>query len=176
MAVNQSYAGHVSNPITDTRVRLAMSGPALAKRLGLSRQYINRAEHGTYSSLNPDLLRWVANENGFTIGSVQKRYEKFQNAQRRATLERINPHPFTLGEPEGFHFERWRSGYWPSPLSFSVGMAIHPDLIQKFEEGITRTMPKLLRQILIEFELLIEASEGESTGAPVTASQAGPLL
>lgn len=152
-----------------------MSGPALAKRLGLSRQYISKAEQGIYSSLNPALLRWCAQQNGFNVASVAKRYRKFQNAKRRETLLKVGPHKLTLRpdfEPEGQSFERWRSGYWTSPGQFSVAFCIHPDLVEKFEEGITKTMPKQLREILEANGLL----EGEALSGPVTASDGATFL
>lgn len=176
MRVNKSYVGSIANPIAETRVGLAMSGAALAKRLGLSRQYIQKAEEGIYTSLNPSLLKWTAEVNGFTVNAVAKRYKAFQNAQRRETIERVQPHPFTLTEPEGFHFERWRSGYWTSSGQFAVAFCIHPDLIQKYEEGITKSMPKQLKLILEAHGLLKMPLEAEALRGPLTPSQEDPFL
>lgn len=158
MAVNQSFTGKVINPVTEARLVMAMSGPALAKRLGLSRQYISRAEQGTYSSLNPALLKWTANAMQWTENSTEKRYRAFQKAQRRATVERYAPHKLERREgnnsPGAVIFEKWRSGYWGSATSFSIAFCVHPDSVTKYEEGILKTMPKQIKEALEEVELL----------------------
>lgn len=158
MAVNQSFTGKVINPVTEARLTMAMSGPALAKRLGLSRQYISRAEQGTYSSLNPALLKWTANAMQWTAQSTERRYRAFQSAQRRATLERYDPHKLERHEgnnsPGAVIFEKWRSGYWNSSVAFAVAFCVHPDSVTKYEEGILKTMPKQIKDALEEVDLL----------------------
>ena len=138
-----------------------MSANALAKRLGLSRQYISRAEQGTYSSLNPALLKWTSDTLAITVKWVVQGYEHFQNTQRRATTEKIEPHRLIRHSgnfsPGGVLFERWRSGYWNSPTAFAIDFCVHPDLVTKYEEGIQKTMPKVIRQALIENQLLDES-------------------
>jgi transcriptional regulator with XRE-family HTH domain len=158
LTVKQSYVGSTVNPVTQARIEMAISGPMLAKRLGLSRQYVNRAEQGTYSSLNPALLKWTANALSTTTENVVQRYVVFQKATRRATIERINPAKLIRQEgnrsPGGVLFERWRNGYWTSPLQFAVAFCVHPDLVEKYEEGITKNMPKHLKAALIETGIL----------------------
>lgn len=158
MAINQSFTGAIANPIVEARLAQSFSGPALAKRLGLSRQYISRAEQGTYSNLNPALLKWVAHAMSFTVEAVEHRYVAFQKAQRRATIEKVNPLPLTRRDgnhsPGGVLFEHWRSGYWTSPNQFAVAFCLHPDIVQKYEEGITKAMPKHLKAALIETGML----------------------
>lgn len=155
---------------------MAMSGPVLAKRLGLSRQYLSRAEQGTYSSLNPSLRKWTANALSISVNDVDKLYAAFQKSQRRQTIERIDPHKLERNqsnEPGHLVFERWRSGYWTSPTQFAIAFCIHPDSIQKYEEGIQRKMPKQLLEALIENELIdlkwSDALEGEATDAHLRA-------
>lgn len=157
MSVKQSFAGATTNPITQARIGAAMSSNALAKRLGLSRQYLSRAEQGTYSSLNPKLVKWVSDTIPISSRWVEKSYEEFQKAQRRATVERVEPHRLERHgskSPGGVLFERWRSGYWNSPNSFAVDFCVHPDLVMKYEEGIQLNMPKQIRQALSEVNLI----------------------
>jgi transcriptional regulator with XRE-family HTH domain len=156
LSINHSFTGEIANPIVQARVDIAISANALARRLGFSKQYLSRAEQGTYSSLNPALLRWTANALGWTSESVVKRYVAFQKATRRATVERIEPAPLVRhsSDPGNVIFERWRSGYWVSPTAFANDFCIHPDLVQKYEEGITKTMPKHLKAAMIELKLL----------------------
>lgn len=156
MAINQSFTGDITNPIVQARIDMAISANALARRLGLSKQYLSRAEQGTYSSLNPALLRWISNALNFTPEAVVQRYVLFQKATRRAAVEKIEPARLERKSetPGNELFERWRSGYWSSPIQFATDFCIHPDLIQKYEEGITKSMPKQLKAVLIENGIL----------------------
>jgi transcriptional regulator with XRE-family HTH domain len=176
LTVNQSYVGQITNPIVEARIEKAMSANALAKRLGLSRQYLNNAEQGIYSSLNPSLVRWISNAMGWTENSTTKRYMTFQNAKRRNAISRIEPRPIKrhANLQAGYQvFEEWRNDYWPSPRAFAVDFCIHPDLIQKYEEGIQKSMPKLLKQLLNENELLdpnwYDDLLGEAAHGPLSA-------
>jgi len=167
-----SFTGDVVNPITDARLAKSFSGPALAKRLGLSRQYLSRAEQGTYSRLNPALQRWVSNALNLHPDAVLQRYILFQRAQRRATLEKVDPHRLERhGSMAEGHvlFERWRNGYWTSPTQFAVAFCVHPDSVQKYEEGIQRTMPKQILEALLEVNLIDPAWKDQATDARVTA-------
>jgi transcriptional regulator with XRE-family HTH domain len=157
LAVNQNYVGSIANPIVEARLNQSMTSQVLGKRLGLSKQYVSRAEMGTYSSLNPSLLRWVSNAMGWTNESTIRRYVQFQNAKRRETVKDIAPHQLTRNEsPEpGYKiFERWRSGYWPSAMAFASAFCVHPDLVSKYEDGIQKTMPKQIKEVLKEFNLI----------------------
>lgn len=170
MTVNQSYAGEVINPITDGRLHMSLSSQGLAKKLGLSKQYMSRAEQGTYSSLNPALQKWVSNALNISPESVRQRYVKFQQAQRRATAERIDPHILKVNGSEALHitFERWRSGYFPSPMAFATAFCVHPDSVQKYEEGIQKSMPIQIKNALEEVNLIDQAWERRALSARLT--------
>lgn len=129
----------------------------LGKKLGLSRQYLSRAESGTYSSLNPQLAKWVANSLDWEVQSVHERYETFQDARRRATMDEVQPHKLERHEshePGHVLFERWRSGYWVSPVAFANAFCVHPDLVQKYEEGVQKRMPRQIREVLRGFGII----------------------
>lgn len=106
--------------------------------------------------MNPALLKWVANAMGFTVNSVEKRYTQFQKATRRATIEKVDPTKLERksNTPGNKLFENWRSGYWSSSNQFATELCLHPDIVQKYEEGITKSMPKQLKAVLIENNLL----------------------
>lgn len=155
--VNNSFSGDIINPIIDARLQMSLSSTGLAKRLGLSKQYISRAEAGTYTSLNPALLNWAAHALSIETLSVTKRYQMFQQARRRATIETINPHRLERhnSRVEGFKlFEHWRAGYWPSSMAFANAFCIHPETVRAYEEGIRPEMPLSIRNVLKEANLL----------------------
>ena len=170
LTVNQSYIGEVINPITDGRLQMSLSSQGLAKKLGLSKQYMSRAEQGTYSSLNPALQKWVSNVLNISPESVRQRYVKFQQTQRRATVERIDPHHLKANGSEAPYitFERWRSGYWTSPMQFANAFCVHPDSVQKYEEGIQKMMPIQIRNALEEVNLLDPSWETRALSARLT--------
>jgi transcriptional regulator with XRE-family HTH domain len=172
LTVGNFVSGTVVNPITDARLTMSMSGPALAKRLGLSRQYLNRAEQGTYTSLNPALVRWVSNALNISPGAVSDRYGKFQAATRRETVQKFNPHKLERhesSEPGGTIFERWRSGYWTSHTQFATAFCVHPDTVQKYEEGVQKKMPKDIFRALTQVNLIdadwSDEKQSDETGA-----------
>lgn len=144
-----------------------MSGPMLAKKLGLSRQYLSRAEQGTYTNLNPALQKWVAHTLSISEHAVKLRYLQFQKTTRQATFNRVGPHKLERRRSSlAGHvlFERWRSGYWTSPTQFAIAFCIHPDSVQKYEEGIQKRMPDQLRSALLEVELIDESWSDELSG------------
>lgn len=144
-----------------------MSGPMLAKRLGLSRQYLSRAEQGTYTNLNPALQSWTAHTLSISENAVKQRYIQFQQATRQASFERIGPHKLERRRSSlagHILFERWRTGYWTSPTQFSIAFCVHPDSVQKYEEGIQKRMPDQLKQALLETNLIDESWSDELSG------------
>jgi transcriptional regulator with XRE-family HTH domain len=176
--ISNSFSGDVINPIIDARLQISLSAVGLAKKLGLSRQYIQRAEAGTYTSLNPALLKWVANRLSISVGDVVKRYVQFQKATRFATVEKFDPHTLARqgNNTDAGHviFEHWRSGYWNSSLAFANAFCLHPETVRTYEEGDRKEMPLAIRTALNETGLLngnwIERPEkGEALSGSVRA-------
>lgn len=151
-------AGNTINPITDARLMISMSSNTLAKRLGFSRQYISKAEQGTYTSLNPALVLWIANISQTTKETVNQKYVNFQKAQRNATVEKIDPEPLVRPagnfQPGYVLFQKWREGYWNSSVAFGVAFCLHPETIDTYEDGQRKKMPYPLREVLDEFRLI----------------------
>jgi hypothetical protein len=128
---------------------------------------MSRAEQGTYTSLNPALLKWVSQSQAINVRDVERRYQDFQKAKRFDTVDELSPHVLRRNGAEAEHltFERWRNGYWVSPLSFAVTMCLHPDSVQKYEEGIQKGMPGQIRIALEQVKLLDPSWETEATSA-----------
>lgn len=158
MAISQNLIGSIVNPITEARIKLQMSGNSLARRLGLSKQYLSKAEQGTYTNLNPALLLWTSNVLGIDRQKVNMAYWNFQKAQRLRTVEEIGPHFLSRAEgntdPGHVLFRHWREGYFPSHIAFATAFCLHPETVKSYEDGIRPTMPFPLRQTLTEIGLL----------------------
>lgn len=158
MVINASFIGSLANPIIDARMQVGINSNALAKKLGLSRQYISQAELGIYSSLNPALLRWVSNALDLHKQTVEQKYVLFQKAKRKATIEKFEPNVLRRPEntitPGHTLFANWRSHYWPSAVAFAKDFCIHPEIVSNYEEGLRPEMPILLKRILAESNLI----------------------
>ena len=145
------------NPVIEARAESGMTLQNLGKKLGLSKQYVSRAEQGTYTGLNKDLIKFVANQLSVSAREVVRRYEAFQVIHRRRTAVNLNPEVLARrgsSQPGHVIFEIWRSSYWPSTTSFSNGLCIHPEAVRNYEEGIAPTMPDPIRLALLSVNLL----------------------
>lgn len=58
-----------------------------------------------------------------------------------------------------------------SPLAFAVALCLHPDSVQKYEEGIQRGMPNQIRIALKQVKLLDPSWGTGATGGSLTAEQ-----
>lgn len=146
------FAGPIlCNPIIQARLESGFSVTTLAKRLGVSKQYISRAEHGTYSSLNNELVKYGAATLKVKPGEFVSMYKKFQNETRVATVQDRSPAMLTRrgsDAPGSEIFTNWRSGYWHSITAFCNAFCLHPEVVRAYEDGIRDEMPAAMRTIL----------------------------
>lgn len=136
---------------------MGISVTSLAKRIGVSKQYVSRAEHGTYSALNNDLVRFASEKLRIKPAEFVRRYKEFQHATREHTLGEMNPQILARRgslAPGNEIFSTWRSGYWRSVVSFCNAFCVHPEIVMKYEEGVRSDMPAPLREILNEVGLI----------------------
>lgn len=151
------FAGSIVNPIADARISASYSLNRLANKLSVSKQYISRAEHGTYTSLNQELIKWAANTLDIPRKDVVYRYKVFQTATRSRSALEINPPVLerrSSARPGNVLFTVWREGYWPSITAFSNSFCVHPEMIRAYEDGIRDEMPELLRKVLTDVGLI----------------------
>jgi transcriptional regulator with XRE-family HTH domain len=151
------FVGQVCNPIVEARLESGYSVTTLAKKLGVSKQYISRAEHGTYSSLNNKLITYGSKQLGIKPGVFVQRYKEFQNVTRVATVENVNPQMLARRgskSPGNVIFVNWRSGYWNSITSFCNAFCLHPEIVRAYEDGIREEMPASMRDILSKLKIL----------------------
>lgn len=146
-----------NNPLSKAREETGDSLEKLGKKLSLSRQYLSRAEHGTYSSLNRNLVRYIARVLEISGKEVERQYKAFQAEKRRETVERIGPPILSRrlsGEPGHVIFKRWRECYWPTTFSFASTMCVHPANVDNYEEAIVPALPTEIVLALNEVRLL----------------------
>lgn len=155
MGIDNALA--TSNPVSRARVKGGYSLEKLGKIVGLSKQYLSRAEHGTYAGLNRELVIWISKSLEISPKSVKRLYESFQSEKRHDTV-RTRHIDFLArkGSSEAGHvlFRHWREGHWYSQIAFCRDMCVHPVSVENYEEGITLFMPAQLQDALREVNLL----------------------
>jgi transcriptional regulator with XRE-family HTH domain len=160
-----------SNPVSRARVKGGYSLEKLGKIVGLSKQYLSRAEHGTYSGLNKELVAWISHSLEMSPKAVRSSYESFQSEQRHNTV-RTHHIDFLArkGSLEAGHvlFRHWREGHWYSQIAFCRDLCVHPVSVENYEEGITMFMPAQLQDALREVNLLDPNWQDIPIAAPKT--------
>lgn len=157
------------NPISRARSFEGYSLEKLGKKLGVSKQYLSRAEHGTYSGINRNLARWTASILELSVREVDRQYSTFQSEKRRRTVQTIAPDMLARKgslEPGHVIFARWRAGWWSTQLAFCKDMCVHPQSVENYEEGIVTIMPLLVMDALREVKLLDPNWSDELLGKP----------
>lgn len=173
------YFDQVVNPIVEARLQDGYSLKRLGKRLDMSAQYISRAEHGTYSDLNKDLVRYVGDVLNIPQPAVMHRYKEFQKETRRRTASNLNPQMLRRGtssKPGHEIFEAWRAMYWPSAVAFSNAFCVHPEVVNTYEEGIRAVIPDQVRRALGHVKLIDPNWTEEPIGGGATTSPFGPVM
>jgi transcriptional regulator with XRE-family HTH domain len=152
-----------------------LSTTALAKRLGISRQYITRVEQGLYNEPNSDILNWACEvinnsarpeiEAQVNPDSLLQLYREWQWQKRESTkmsriLRILEVTEFDVARQQGnviyYHkiFGNWRRDYFPTTHALCVELCLHPVPVENYEGGNTRTMPKDIREVLTGLGLL----------------------
>lgn len=149
------------NPVSQARALEGMSLERLGNKLDVSKQYLSRAEHGTYAGLNRNLIRWISGVLEISGREVERQYKAFQTEKRRHCVETTGPERLKQNRSEfsipkkGYEtFRDWRRLYWESPFKFCVDMCVHPASVEKYEDGVCESMPDQLRNALREVDLL----------------------
>ena len=156
------YHGRITNPIAEARYTDGYSLQRLGKKLDLSRQYLSRAEQGTYSGLNKELVKYAAQALDISFREVLRRYYAFQTATRRNTASTIDPIFLSRGasansdprRPGNEIFAEWRAKYWTSSTAFSNAFCVHPELVRNYEDGIVAEIPEPIRAALQSVKLI----------------------
>lgn len=162
------------NPLSHARYLSTYSTTALAKKLGVSRQYISRVEQGLYDKPNKEVLAWttevlnknLAEDRQIETPVVEQLYREWQWQQRESTKMGMSLRPCSVTDfdrvrqPDVIYyhkiFRQWREDYFISTHSFCVSMCLHPSPVAEYEEGGTIKMPQTLRRVMEQLGLLGE--------------------
>lgn len=160
--------GSTKNPLTEARGIANISASKLARTLKLSRQYLSRADQGTYTNISPSLLAFTCDALELNQKNVMELYRKFQSDRRVETVEKVNPKILAIELTENskpkFHYEYfrdWREEYWHTISQFSSQMCVHPGIVTNYESGTQMCMPFMLRDSLRQVNLLHSSFDTE---------------
>lgn len=157
------------NPLTEARDAAKISANRLAKRLSLSRQYLSRADQGTYTNINPNLMEFTCTHLNLNSKDVMDLYRKFQEDRRVETIARLNPDLLAVEHVPGtktkFHYEifrEWRENYWHTISQFSSQMCVHPGTVTNYENGLQSFMPYVIRDSLVQVKMIHASFDTEA--------------
>lgn len=160
------------NPIITARSLSLLSTTALSRKLSVSRQYISRLEQGLYDKPNDDVINWAVStinrnrpdDKQLTASVILQLYREWQWQKRESAKMDLILRPLEvtdfdrMRQPDLIYyhkiFKNWRTDYWPTTHAFCVSLCIHPSPVANYEDGITTTMPKTLRNVLKQMNLL----------------------
>lgn len=160
------------NPVSYARYLSTYSTTALAKNLGVSRQYLSRLEQGLYDKPNTKVIEWTRDtlnkslDSPVTSSAVEQLYREWQWQKRESIKmnKALRPLEITVydraKQPDVIYYHRvfrqWRNDYWTTAHAFCVDMCLHPSPVAEYEEGLTHTMPNNLKKVLNELHLIGE--------------------
>lgn len=101
-------------------------------------------EKGVYPEILPKILLWAAAKFELDADVLAIEYTEFQNVKRRASGEQWGLSVLELGPPEGNPIIDFRRALGISRMGLAKYFCIHPGLLYRVEQGISRTLPDQL--------------------------------
>lgn len=146
------------NPITTIRFRNGYTAQALAKRLNLSSQYVDRVEQGIYEAPTPKLMEWCVENSAMLEDDILEEYHQWRFLKREDTLARLNLKPISRpgSAPANYMaFKLWREYYWDTSFQCAKSLCVPHTPVANYEE-VGGKMPKPLRETLVYLGLIPE--------------------
>ena len=137
------------NPFLRWRREYSRSISQMATLLDVSESTYLRAEQGLYNEIPPTLLRNFSHY-ALSPGVVRTQYARAQTSRRIATFQsgRVREQFSTDGKSNPFL--AWRATYFASRLEFCKAVGVHPSTVKRVEDGIAKTLPEVILQVLLE--------------------------
>lgn len=120
-----------------------------AQQAGCHLQAFFLQEQGVYHDVLPAIAVW-AQEQGLNLPEMQREYHEFQKEKRVQNGELYGISIIELGPPEGNPFVELRNQLRLSRMGFAKRFCVHPGLLYRVEQGISRSLPIQLREALLQ--------------------------
>lgn len=146
------------NPFKSLRISLGLSQKEIADQIGITSQVVLRNEQGLYTTPNVQIMTVLlreAHSRGIikhTYHSLTEAYDTWVKDVRHTNGYIFNrPITFKLGHrPVAHPFRIWRESFGFSRIGFCKLLALHPSIVQSYEEGRTGPLPDVIRAALID--------------------------
>lgn len=102
-----------------------------------------------YPHILPAMGEWLQ-LRGYYLPEAEREYREYQRQKRIATGEQFGVSILELGPPESNPVVGLRSQLLLSRMGFAKKFCLHPGMLYRVEEGISRSLPLQLRIALIE--------------------------
>lgn len=106
-------------------------------------------EQGVYPHILPAMGEWLQ-LHGYYLPEAEREYREFQRQKRVAVGEQYGVSILELGPPEGNPMVGLRSQLQLSRMGFAKRFCLHPGMLYRVEEGISRSIPTQLVEALLE--------------------------
>lgn len=133
------------NPIKQIRLDHKLTQGAMASLAGVSSGVVTKTESGVYPEVPPNLLKAICTLTGRPAVGVVDEYEAWIE-QKLSTVKFPNIYYFSNPkEFKQFREELCKANEIPNTIiAFSTLLSIHPYVIEKFEKGRMKEVPKQL--------------------------------
>jgi len=139
------------NPVNVAITNSTITPADLARKLQVTRQYIKHCQNAVVGKLSIKVIRWVADtlsseDCPYLASMVIEDYEKYQDYIRIKEYIRLNEPGLPGSDESGSAFTTWRKKYYATQYAFSVAWCIHPSLVNFYESGTVKRMPKMMQE------------------------------
>lgn len=106
-------------------------------------------EQSVYPHILPAIGDWLK-LRGYYLPEAEREYREFQRQKRVASGEQYGVSILELGAPEGNPMVELRNQLGISRMGFAKRFCIHPGLLYRVEQGVSRSLSEQLTNALLE--------------------------
>ena len=136
-----------SNPIRQARTQAGRTLAQASIEAGVHLQAFFLQEQGVYPNLLPAVQAWLV-VHEYSLPEALDGYHEYQRGKRRANGERLGLSILELGPPLGNPILELRGQLRLSRMGLAKEFCIHPGTLYRCETGISRRLPRQLRDAL----------------------------
>jgi hypothetical protein len=137
------------NPVAIVRALAGLTLAQASEETGCHLQAFFLQEQGVYPHILPAIGEWLK-LRGYYLPEAEKEYREFQRQKRVASGEQFGVSILELGPPNGNPIVDFRQTIGLSRMGLAKHFCIHPGLLYRVEQGITRKIPVQLSDALLE--------------------------
>lgn len=145
----RSTLSRSSHPIIRARAEAGLTLAQASAEAGCHLQAFFLQEQGVYPHILPAIGEWIQ-LRGYYLPEAEREYREFQRTKRVASGEQFGVSILELGPPEPNPIVGFRTQLLLSRMGFAKRFCLHPGMLYRVEEGISRSLPSQLAEALLE--------------------------